>query len=164
MLVLEREGGHLALTAAIDQRYVFGREALGGIRGVDGGVAPADYYYAAAQRDAALGLVIGDEAERVDDAGQVFAGDVQGAGGAESDGEEDCGVVALDVFERDVASDGGSEAELDAEGADQVHFLEAVGGAQLVLGDSISVEAAAERARIENSDGIAAFAQFDGAG
>ena len=78
--------GHFALAAAIDQRYVLCAESLGGIRSVDRGVSAPDHYHAAPQRDAALGLVIGDEAEGVDYARQVFAGDVQGAGGAESDG------------------------------------------------------------------------------
>ncbi len=164
VFVFELEGGHLALAAAVDQVDVGSAQALGGVGGVDRGISSADDGDAAADRDGLGGLVVGDETQRVDDAFEFFAGEIQRLGRSEADGDEDGGVFALQIFDGDVAAHRDAEAEIDAHGFNQIHFAQAVGGAQLVFGDAVGVQAAGERAGFENRYAVAALAQFGGAG
>ncbi len=109
------------------------------------------------------GLVAFDEAEGVDDAGEMVAGEAEAFHGAEADADEDEVEFALQLVEGDVGADFGL-AELDAHRADHFDFAEAVGGAQFVLGDAVGIESAGERAIVEHSDGGAVAAEFGGAG
>src|SRR5208283_699796 len=146
-------------TAAIEHVNLSGAEAEGGGGRVDGGVAAADDDYAAAHGRAAMGLVFGDEAQRVDDAGQGFTGDIEGLRASQADAQEDDVEVFLELLDAQFAADFHAEAEVDAQGADQFDLLLAVGGTQFVLGDAIGIQAASQRAAIENGHREALLAQ-----
>ena len=163
VIVLEGEGGHFLFAAAVEEVHVLGAEAHGGVGGIDGGVAAADHDDAAAGLKIGLRLVALDEAQGVDDAGELVAGNAEALHGAEADADEDEVELALQLIERDGAADFGL-AELHAHGAHHFHFAQAVGGTQFVLGDAVGVEAAGERAIVEDGDAGAVAAQFGGAG
>ena len=163
VIVLELEGGHFGFAAAVDEVDIFRSQAKGGVGGVDGGVAAADDDDGAAGSKVGQGLVAFDEAEGVDDAGEVVAGEAEAFHGAEADADEDEVEFALQLIEGDVGADFGL-AELDAHRADHFDFAEAVGGTQFVLGDAVGVESAGQRAIVEDGDAGAVAAQFGGAG
>ena len=163
VIVFELEGGHFVFTAAVEEVDVFRAQAKGGVGGVDGGVASADDDDGAAGSKVGQGLVAFDEAEGVDDAGEMVAGEAEAFHGAEADADEDEVEVALELIEGDSGADFGL-AELDAHRADHVDFAEAVGGTQFVLGDAVGVESAGQRAIVEDGDGGAVAAEFGGAG
>ena len=63
-----------------------------------------------------------------------------------ADAEEDAVELAFQCGERAALVDGGAEAKLDAQRANHFDFAQAVGGAQLVFGDAIGIQAAGKRA------------------
>jgi hypothetical protein len=86
----------------------------------------------------------------------MLAGDAEAFHGAEADADENEIEVALKIGERDGIAHFGL-AEFYAHVADHFHFAEGVGGAELVFGDAVGVEAAGERAVVED-DGLRALA------
>ena len=61
----------------------------GGNRGIDGRIATADHYHSLADREVSPQFIIGDEADRVDYAGEILARRVQFFCGTETEAEED---------------------------------------------------------------------------
>src|SRR5262249_21231623 len=89
VIVLEGEGRHLFFRASVEDVDVRRAHADGGVGGVDGGVAGADDDHGFAYLKIGLRFVALDEAERVDDAGELIAGDAEALHGAEADADED---------------------------------------------------------------------------
>ncbi len=163
VVVLERESRHFLFATPIEEMYVLGAEPHRGVGGIDRGIARADHDHGLAGFKIGLRLVAFDKAQRVDHAGELVAGDAEAFHGAETHADEDEIEVALQGFQRNRAAHF-RLAELHAHPADQVHFAQAVGGAQFVLGHAVGIEAARERAIVEDGHRRAMAAQLGGTG
>ena len=94
----------------------------------------------------------------------IFAGNVQPLHGAEPDAEKDEVEFGFEFFERFGGIDADAEAELDAHAANHLDFAQAVGGAQLVFGHAVGIQAAGQRAALEDGGRRALAAELGGTG
>ncbi len=94
----------------------------------------------------------------VSDAVEIFSRSSERFCFTQASSENDRVVIGFQLFHGDVEADFYAVAEVDSKRADEFYFAVAVGGAELVLGDSERVESAAAWSLVEDrySDAVSA--------
>ena len=133
--------------------------------GVDGGVAAAEDGDAAADGNFVerFGVDPLDEVEGVDHFGEIFAGDAEAVGAAESEAEKDGVVVFFEFGHGEVFPDFHAVLKFHAEAFDHFDFIEADLRAHFVVGDAVGIETAAFFLFVEDGDFVAELGEFGGA-
>ena len=96
--------------------------------------------------------------------GRSFAGYVERLRAAQTDAQEDDVELLFQFLDAQLAADLHAQPELHAQRAHQLDFLQAVGRPQLVLGHAVGIQAAGQRAAIEDRHGEALLPQRGRAG
>ena len=89
MFVFIAECRDVLLFAAIENVHFIGAQPLGRVGGVDRGVPRSDDNHLAADRDRLARLIAGDELQRVDHLGVIFAGNAELAHRAQANAQKD---------------------------------------------------------------------------
>src|SRR5262249_3062933 len=121
VVVLEGEGRHFLLGAAIEQVYLGGPQSHSRVGRVDRRVAAPDHHNRTARLKIGKCLVPLDETERINDPVQVLSGNREALHGSESDSDEQKRKLLLEVFQKDIAA-GLLLSKLDTHRSNEVHF------------------------------------------
>ena len=148
MFVFKVKCGHVAFAATIEQVNRLRAEAARGIGGIDRGVACAHHHDRAVDLAKAPGFVGRDQFERIQHALLILAGNIQPLHRAQADAEKDEVELRLQALPaprriRSLAPNRNSTPMRRIIS----DFAQAVGGAQLVLGNAIGVQPARQRRR-----------------
>ena len=165
-LVLVIVRGHFGFCAAVQDHDHLRAESFGLRRGVHGSVARADDRNAAAHAHVAQLLVFEfiDERDGVYHAGQVFTGNAEVLGLAETDPNENGVAVLGQLLDLDILPNFAVLFEFHPDVLDELHFLEGFLGGHFVAGDAVGVEAARLVVLVVNRDGVTELREIKGAG
>src|SRR5712691_6175726 len=164
IFVLERR--HFLFAAPINQINHLRAQAPRRGDDVDRGVACADAGDAPADFNVLESLHLGllDELHRAVNTVEVFAGQSQRPGLAETHTDEDGVELLFDFGKGDAAADFGLLTNFDAQLAHQLNFAQGIGGTGLVRGNPVSVEPAGNFVAVEDDDRIAPLRELRCAG